>query len=223
MANSWGETVKALKLDSASIVFGWIAGTIVVLLALKYLGSADASQDELIARAALAVAAILAIPLVLLWNFIRMPARMHFDLRDWTKDLEKAILDQERKDEGTAILSAKYAEGIGLWKQQEVEALKTWEEGLDKYIKENFEPGFFHSVCVIDTLDYTTIEDRRGTRVEFSDEYTNRLRYFAEKLRRLSSNIPHCDNYFRGRAILDLNWQKSRVRQYGLSEHRRAE
>lgn len=218
---AWADTVSALHLNSPVGFMIWIATTLVVLAGLSFWGSADASNDELLTRAFLAAVALGAIPFVFAWNFINMPPKMHKDLRDWTKELEVAILGTENKDAAVAGISDRYQEGLALWRSSApIEKLEEWESAFNQYIKANFSAGFYHQICVNERLDYMTIDDGRGRRTFETDKYDDRRVYYTEKLRNISSHIPHCDVYYKGEAISSLAFKVGSIRQFGLREHR---
>jgi hypothetical protein len=70
------DTIKALRLDSREQLVIKVIVIIAALACLALWGSADASRDELIARAAIAGILVLLFPFVYIWKFLGAPARL---------------------------------------------------------------------------------------------------------------------------------------------------
>lgn len=71
------EAAETLGLDSRLRAMIGAIGGVVIILALFFLGSEDAWKDEALFRLAAISVIVFAFPIVYVWKFIGMPARMH--------------------------------------------------------------------------------------------------------------------------------------------------
>jgi hypothetical protein len=71
---------KELHIESRGRLVIALLGAAAAIVALAFLGSSDASRDEMIARAAIGGIVILLFPFVYLWKFLGTPARLEQEL-----------------------------------------------------------------------------------------------------------------------------------------------
>lgn len=222
---AWEDTVSELRLNSPIGLMMWLLGTVFALAGLYFLGSADASRDELVTRIFLALAVVGAIPLVYAWKFLGTPPMIHKDLRGWTAEIEAAVLEAEKTDKAIFELNDQFVAGARLVAEgAEITKLRAWEDAFDLYVKENFDAGFFVQMCSRDeypNVHYTIIYDGSTPRtVRNVEEILGEQARIEAKIQNARKWIALAGGYYRGRTINSLQFMASQIRRSGLREHR---
>jgi hypothetical protein len=217
---AWAETVKSLHLNSLAGFAMWLLGSAAALVGLFFWGSQDGPNDEFIARIFAAFVVVGAIPFVFAWKFVGMPPRIHQNLRDWTKELETAIIEAQATDGVVYGLGERYNEGLRVFGNGG--DIKAWEADFDAYVKQHFEAGFFLQLCGAPPPvgGFTTIQRGGGPVKKFKHPPPDERERIETKLQKIAGQLPYCATYYRGRTINTLNFTYTSIRQFGLREHR---
>jgi len=224
-AKAWSATVLALHLNSMAGFLMWILGTAAVITGLIIWGSPDAPHDELVGRIVAALVVFSAVPFVFVWKLIRTPSEMYWCLRDWTADLEKAIIESRETDAALMVLAERYTKGLRLIRAgAEIEELLKWEKECEEYIKSRFDATFFLQVCGPESspVTYTTryVNGRKLDELRMIEPEPAAQSRIDSKLRKLGEQLPYAAMNYRGRTINSIDFTYSLIQQVGLPEHR---
>jgi hypothetical protein len=217
------ETVSTLRLNS---FVGWLLGAISFLVLFIFLYITAPSNvviNQLLTRLLLSFVPIAAFPFVFTWHLIGEPPKAYWHLRDWTKELEEAILEAQNTDTALHEISERYQRGLALFEQGKDTA--SWESEFDAFIRSNFDAGLFLQMCApsVPQRGYTTIQRDGGPLQVIRHPPPSEYDRVEAKLQKIASLMPYAGMHYRGRTINTLDFVASLIRMRGLPEHQDAQ
>lgn len=205
-------------------MIGFFVQTAVLFLLLYFQPWFGVVQDEARLAAAAGVAVIVSGALFYVWDLIVAPAEQYHSLRDWTKEIEEAVVECEQIDKAVYAVGDRFGAGMRLvLASAPVAELLEWEREFDAFIKDNFDAEYFLQVCLAayPAINYTLIQEGESTKtIRTVERYPDDRARIEAKLSNLRTWMGHAGWHYRGRSANGLQNMATRIRLYGLPEHR---